>query len=95
MTILFLFHLSKRQNWKAFYLQYIACSGRPKFPHLVSYNRFVELQNNIGFKQIASLNRCCLGQCTGISLTDKAPLRDLFEKMNFNDVKELDYPLFD
>ena len=32
---------------------------------------------------------------TGISLTDKAPLRDLFEKMNFNDVKELDYPLFD
>ncbi|ERJ88389.1 hypothetical protein HMPREF1990_01323, partial [Porphyromonas gingivalis W4087] len=63
--------------------------------HLVSYNRFVELQNSIGFKQTASLNRCCLGQCIGISLTDKAPLRYLFEKMNFNDVKRLDYPLFD
>lgn len=29
-----------------------------------------------------------------ISLTDKAHLRDLFDKTNFKDVKELDYPLF-
>lgn len=33
-------------------------------------------------------------QILSISLTDKTPLRDLFEKTNFNDVKELDYPLF-
>ena len=26
---------------------------------------------------------------------NKTPLRDLFEKTNFNDVKELDYPLFE
>ncbi len=32
-------------------------------------------------------------QILSISLTDKTPLRDLFEKTNFNDVKELDYPL--
>ena len=31
-------------------------------------------------------------QIMSISLTDKTPLRDLFEKTNFNDVKELDYP---
>ena len=31
-------------------------------------------------------------QILSISLTDKTPLRDLFEKTNFNDVKELDYP---
>lgn len=32
-------------------------------------------------------------QILGISLTDKASLRDLLEKTNFNDVKELDSPL--
>jgi len=26
-------------------------------------------------------------------LTDKTPLKELFEKTIFNDVKELDYPL--
>lgn len=30
-----------------------------------------------------------------ISLTDKTNLRDLFNKTDFNDVKELDYPLFE
>src|SRR5574344_581100 len=34
-------------------------------------------------------------QILSISLTDKTPLRDLFEKTNFNNVKELDYPLFE
>lgn len=33
-------------------------------------------------------------QILSIYLTDKTPLRDLFEKTNFNNVKELDYPLF-
>ena len=34
-------------------------------------------------------------QILSISLTDKTPLRDLFEKANFNNVKELDYLLFE
>lgn len=34
-------------------------------------------------------------QILGISLTDKTHLRDLFDKTNFNDVKELDYPYFE
>ena len=33
-------------------------------------------------------------QILSISLTDKTHLRDLFDKTNFNDVKELDYPIF-
>ena len=33
-------------------------------------------------------------QILSISLTDKTHLRDLFDKTKFNDVKELDYPLF-
>ena len=34
-------------------------------------------------------------QILGISLTDKTHLRDLFDKTNFNNVKELDYPYFE
>ena len=33
-------------------------------------------------------------QILSISLMDKTHLRDLFDKTIFNDVKELDYPLF-
>ena len=32
-------------------------------------------------------------QILSISLTDKTHLRDLFDKTNFYDVKELDYPI--
>ncbi|WP_257719870.1 IS982 family transposase [Porphyromonas gingivalis] len=75
MTILILFHLSRYRDLKAFYLQYITHSCRSEFPHLVSYNRFVELQSRVGFKLIAFLNMCCLGQCTGISFIDSTPLK--------------------
>ena len=34
-------------------------------------------------------------QILSISLTDKTHLRDLFDKTNFNDVKELNCPLFE
>ena len=34
-------------------------------------------------------------QILSISLTDNTNLHDLFDKTDFNDVKELDYPLFE
>ena len=34
-------------------------------------------------------------QILSISLTDKTNLRDLFDKTDFNDIKELDYPFFE
>ena len=34
-------------------------------------------------------------QILSISLTDKTHLRDLFDKTVINEVKELDYPLFE
>lgn len=34
-------------------------------------------------------------QILSISLTDKTHLRDLFDKTNFNEIKELDCPLFE
>ena len=43
---------------------------------------------------IETLNLWSL-QILSISLTDKTHLRDLFNKTNFNDVKELDCPLLE
>lgn len=34
-------------------------------------------------------------QILSISLTDKTNLRDLFDKTDFNDIKELNYPFFE
>jgi hypothetical protein len=45
MTILVMYHESGYKNLKSFYLREIALKYRKEFPHLVSYNRFVELQN--------------------------------------------------
>jgi hypothetical protein len=46
MTIMILFHLKQFRNLKAFYTQYIKVHCREDFPQTVSYNRFVELQEN-------------------------------------------------
>ena len=55
----------------------------------------------ITFKICTSVNAYQLKRSTyevlqilSISLTDKTHLRDLFDKTIFNDVKELEYPLF-
>lgn len=80
ITILILFHHSRYRDLKSFYLQYIKERCRAEFPSLVSYNRFVELQQKVGFKMIAFLNMCCLGQCTGISFIDSTPLRSCHMK---------------
>lgn len=74
MTILILYHASGYKNLKAFYLQEIIRRHHLDFRALVSYNRFVELQQ-----------RCVLplffyllmkrGNCTGISFIDATSLK--------------------
>jgi hypothetical protein len=69
MTILVWFHVVGYRNFKQFYLQEVSQHLRNKFPQLVSYNRFVELQRD-------ALLPLCLylkqryGACTGISFID-------------------------
>jgi hypothetical protein len=74
MTILVMYHESGYKNLKSFYLREIGLHHRRDFPHLVSYNRFVELQR-----------RCLLplffyllvkrGSCTGVSFIDATSLK--------------------
>lgn len=73
MTILVWFHVVGYRNFKQFYLHEVSQHLRQEFPHLVSYNRFVELQR-------AALLPLCIylksryGECTGISFIDSTPL---------------------
>jgi len=75
MTILVLFHAMGFKNLKHFYLFYIGKHLKNEFPNLVSYNRFVELQEKTVVPMALFLKTCCLGECTGISIIDSTPLR--------------------
>lgn len=73
-TILVLFHLGGYRCLKHFYLQYVSQHMKEDFPDLVSYTRFVELQEKISFMLVCFLKMCQLGQCTGISFVDSTKL---------------------
>ena len=49
MVILILFHASGHRCLKHFYLDYVCKHMRHLFPHVVSYNRFVELEKDVLF----------------------------------------------
>ena len=74
MTILVLFHTSHFRDLKSFYLGYISQHMRREFPHVVSYNRFVERQAKVGLHLLLFFQTCALGKCTGISIIDSTPL---------------------
>jgi hypothetical protein len=73
MTILVWFHIVGYRNFKQFYLHEVSQHLRAEFPHLVSYNRFVELQRD------ALLPLCIYlkhryGSCSGLSFIDSTTL---------------------
>lgn len=74
MTILISFHLSGMRNLKAYYLFYVYPHLNNEFPKLVSYNRFVELQQQVLLPLVLFLKSCRLGKCTGISFVDSTTL---------------------
>ena len=74
MTILVLFHTSHFRDLKSFYLGYISQHMRREFPHVISYNRFVERQAKVGLHLLLFFQTCALGKCTGISIIDSTPL---------------------
>ena len=67
MTILITFHLGGYRNLKHYYVFYVSQHLNQEFPQLVSYNRFVELQQQVAFPLVLFLKLCRMGQCTGIS----------------------------
>ncbi len=45
------------------------------FPNTVSYNRFIELSQQVNLPMTIFLKTCCLEECTGITYTDSTPIR--------------------
>ena len=74
MTIVILFQLSGFRNFKTYYTQYVSVHLRREFPHLVSYQRMVELQSLTALPLTAFLHTR-FGRCTGISFIDSTPIK--------------------
>ncbi len=75
ISICLLFHLSGFRCFKHFYLFYVQRHMQGEFPKTVSYNRFVELTQEVLMPMAMFLKTCCLGTCTGISFVDSTPIR--------------------
>jgi hypothetical protein len=72
MTIVILFHLSRYRTFKDYYQKQVLTSYAHYFPHLVSYNRFVELM------QVCSvplfMSRQWSAQSKGVAFIDSTAL---------------------
>lgn len=75
MTILISFHLGGHRNLKHYYIFYVSKHMTSEFPKLVSYNRFVELQQQAAFPLVLFLKLCRMGNCTGISFVDSTTVK--------------------
>ena len=75
ITIMLMFHRSRFRAMNAFYINQIQQAHRKNFPHTVSYNRSVELQQKALVPMVVFLQLCCLGKCTSISFIDSTPIR--------------------
>jgi hypothetical protein len=73
MTIIVLFHQSGYRNFKTFYTEHVCKHLASDFPHLVSYNRFVELMTEAAMPLAAYL-QSRYGECSGISFIDSTDL---------------------
>ena len=80
ITILVCFHLSDYRTLKHFYCDYVCVHLKAEFPGLVSYNRFVELQQKAALPLLMFVSAHSLGKCTGISFIDSTRLEVCHKK---------------
>lgn len=74
MTIIVMFHSSSYRDFKAYYTEQVMKHYAAAFPHLISYQRFVELMPR-ALAPLCGYLRTRLGQCSGISFIDSTSLR--------------------
>jgi hypothetical protein len=74
MTIITLFHASSYRNFKAYYTSHVLKHYAGAFPHLVSYQRFVELMPS-ALVPLCGYLQTRKGECSGISFIDSTSLK--------------------
>jgi len=75
ITIIIFFHYGSFTNFKHYYNYYIKEHLKDDFPTLVSYNRFIELQQRVAVPLMLFLKMCCLGKSRGINFVDSTHIR--------------------
>lgn len=75
MTILIYFHHSGYKTFKLYYCKHVCVFLKKAFPSLVSYNRFVELQQQATLPLALFAKLTGKGKCSGISYMDSFPLK--------------------
>lgn len=75
MAILIFFQFGSFTNFKHYYNHYVKAHLSDCFPGLVSYNRFIELQQRVAVPMMLFLKTCCLGQSGGINFVDSTHLK--------------------
>lgn len=75
ITIMIGFHLGAHKTFKHYYQQLVVPYYKNLFPQLVSYNRFIELQQKVSVPFMLYLKECCLGACSGINFIDSTTLK--------------------
>ena len=73
MTLLVAFHESNYRTLKHFYERHVCVYWCAEFPNLVSYSRFVQLQQEV-LTLLTLYLYTRLGACSGISFVDSTPL---------------------
>ena len=73
MTILIHFHQTRHRDFKTYYTQYVHQYLHSEFPHLVTYQRFVELMPTVLVPLCAYL-QSTYGTASGISFIDSTSL---------------------
>ena len=73
-TLLIAFHQSGYRTLKHFYQRHVCVYWGSEFPNLVSYSRFVQLQQEVLDLLVLYLSTC-LGACSGTSFVDSTHLR--------------------
>jgi len=74
ITIMIGFHQGSHRTFKHYYNNMVCCYMRDLFPGVLSYSRFVKLQQRI-FVLFALFLKSRLGKCTGISFIDSTTIK--------------------
>jgi hypothetical protein len=75
MTISIFFHHSGYKTFKSYYCKHVRRYLKKAFPELVSYNRFVELQQQVVVPMMFFAKFHGAKKCSGISFIDSFPLK--------------------
>lgn len=73
MTIVIHFHQARYRDFKTYYTKHVQVYLRAEFPHLVSYERFIQCLPSI-LEPLCVFLRSCFGAPTGIAFIDSTAL---------------------